>query len=384
MQSRTRKQLVILAVILAAGFTLRFTVFAAKPVPISAFVVAPGKVEETVMNSKAGTVKVRRRANLSTEIGGRVVFLGAREGERVKRGELLLRLDDSEYRASLMLAQRAVESAEAGAREACTAAELAVRDYERSRGLKEQGIVSEEILDQLHSNSRAAAARCDAAQAETRRARASVSVADAALRKTELRAPFDGVVVQLSAELGEWVTPSPPGLPIPPIIDILDDSSVYIEAPMDETDAGRLRPGLPVRISLDSYPDQFFPGTVTRVSPFVRDVEGQNRTVDVEAEFTQTHADKTFLPGTSADIEVILNSRDGVLRVPTYALMEGNRVLVVEKNVLKNRVLKTGLRNWEYVEVREGLRDGDQVALSLDKTDVKEGARVRIEEEAKK
>lgn len=380
--SRWRKRIAILAVIIGAAVALRFTVFVPKLVPVSVFVVRPGKVEETVMNSKAGTVKVRRRANLSTEIGGRVIFLGSREGEKVRKGQLLLRLEDSEFRASLALAQRAAESAEAAKQEACLAAELAEREYRRSSTLNSQGIVSEAILDQASNRSQSASAQCEAARAETRRARASVDVAQAALQKTELLAPFDGVVVQLSAELGEFVTPSPPGVPIPPVIDVLDNKSIYIEAPMDETDAGRLFAGLPVRISLDSYPDQYFPGKLTRVAPFVRDIEGQNRTVDVESEFTRIDPDKTFLPGTSADLEVVLRSREKVLRIPTYAVMEGNRVLVVENDdVIRARTIQVGLRNWEFVQVTEGLKEGDRVVTSLDRAEVKEGARVKVSRE---
>ena len=216
-----------------------------------------------------------------------------------------------------------------------------------------------------------------------KRAEAAVDVARANLRKTELKAPFDGVVVQLSAEVGEWVTPSPPGVPIPPVIDILDDRSIFVEAPMDETDTGRLKKGIVVRISLDPYPDRTFAGTLTRVGSFVRDIEGQNRTVDVEAEFKDAEFAITLLAGTSADVEVILDARDNVLRIPTYALLEGGKVLVVDaEKKLASRNVKTGLRNWEFVEIRDGLKEGEQVVITLDRTDIKEGTRVQVTEEA--
>jgi HlyD family secretion protein len=153
---------------------------------------------------------------------------------------------------------------------------------------------------------------------------------------------------------------------------------------MDETDAGRLQTGLPVRISLDPYPDQTFPGTLTRIAPFVQDIEGQNRTVDVEAEFEDESFASTVLPGTSADLEVILSVHENVLRIPTYALMEGNKVLVVENGKLVSRTVKPGLRNWEYVEVLEGVTPGEMIALSLDLAEVAEGATVTVKQEGKK
>jgi HlyD family secretion protein len=384
MNSKWKKRIVILLALVAIFVVLRMTVFAPKPISVSSYAVTRGLVEETVTNSKAGTIKVRRRANLSPQIGGQVVYLGGREGQRVKAGDLLLRLDDSELKANLVLAERALQSSKANMEEACVAAQLAKRELERNKELNKQGIIPDATLDQLGNRLDVSQARCESTKAEIKRAEASVEVARASWGKTELRAPFDGIIVQLTAELGEYVTPSPPGVPIPPVIDILDDRSIYVEAPMDETDAGKLKKGLPVRISLDPYPDQSFPGVLTRVGSFIRDVEGQNRTVDIEAELDDKEFAKKLLAGTSADIEVILNKKDNVLRIPAYSLLEGNRVLVIEGNKLVSRQIRPGLRNWEFVEVQGGLKEGEKITLSLDLVDVKEGALVTVSKEAGK
>jgi HlyD family secretion protein len=384
MSPKWRKRVIILVIFISAILALRFTIFRPKPIDISAYKVQRGKVEETVSNSKAGTVKVRQRAKLSPEIGGRVTYLGAREGEKVKAGQLLLKLEDSDLKASLSLAERALQSARSSMKEACVAADWAARELERNRALNQQGIVAEAILDQARNRYDAAKARCEATKAEAKRAESAIEMARANLRKAELRAPFDGVIAQLSTEVGEWITPNPPGVPIPPVIDILDNSRVYVQAPIDETDAGRLQIGLPVRISLDPYPNKTFPGKLSRIAPFVQDIEGQNRTVDVEAEFNELNFARTLLPGTSADLEVILSSHENVLRIPTYALMEGNKVLIVDQGKLISRNVKSGLRNWEFTEIEDGLKAGDLVALSLDIAQVKEGAQVRVAQERNK
>lgn len=384
MSSKWRNRIIVLAVIAGIILLLRFTVFTTKPIEISAYQVERGRVEQTVTNSKAGTVKARKRANLSPEIGGRVVYLDAREGERVKKGQLLLKLDDSELKASLGLAERAFEAGTATMKEACVASDLTKKELERNQSLHRDGIVSDAILDRVFNQYEVAKARCDAARAEASRARANVDVARATLLKTELRAPFDGVVVQVTTEIGEFVTPSPPGVPIPPVIDMLDELGIYVEAPIDETDAAKLHTGLPVRISLDPYPDQTFPGTLTRIAPFVRDVEGQNRTVDVETEFTDRDFARKLLPGTSADVEVILSSRDHVLRIPAYALMEGSRVLLLNQNTLVARTVKTGLRNWDYVEITQGLKEADLITVSLERAEVQEGVEVKVTEKINK
>ncbi len=380
MSPKWRNRIIALVIIAAIILLLRFTLFKTKPIEVSAYRVARGKVEQTVTNSKAGTVKARKRANLSSDIGGRVVYLDAHEGKRVNKGQLLLKVDDSELKASLGLAERAFESATATMKEACVTSELTKKEMERNKVLHQQGIVSDAILDQVSNQYEAASARCDASRADASRVRANVDVAKAALLKTEVRAPFNGIVVQVTTELGEFVTPSPPGVPIPPVIDMLDETGIYVEAPIDETDAAKLRTGLPVRVSLDPYPDKTFSATLTRIAPFVRDVEGQNRTVDAECEFNDRDFARKLLPGTSADLEIILTSRENVLRIPAYALMEGSRVLIIEQNKLVARSVKTGLRNWDYVEITEGLKEQDLITTSLERAEVKEGIEIKLTE----
>jgi HlyD family secretion protein len=148
---------------------------------------------------------------------------------------------------------------------------------------------------------------------------------------------------------------------------------------MDEVDAGVLAPGLPARVTVDSLPGRELAGTVTRVAPYVEDVEEQNRTVEIEARIDDAEVAKRILPGTSADVEVILQVREDVVRIPTAALLEGTHVLVVEDGVLAERAVETGLSNWNWTEVTEGLVPGDEVVTSLDRAGVEAGAEVVVE-----
>ena len=134
-------------------------------------------------------------------------------------------------------------------------------------------------------------------------AEARVDVTKAHLERTQLYAPFAGVIAEINGELGEFVTPSPVGIPTPPTVDLIDASCLYISAPIDEVDAPRVRAGLPARISLDAFPDRVFPGHVRRVAPYVLDQEKQARTVEIEAEFDDPEK-AGLLAGYSADVEV--------------------------------------------------------------------------------
>jgi HlyD family secretion protein len=375
------RRIAILVVLAGAAVALRFTVFRTDPVPVTIFRAAPGRVEESVTNSRAGTVRSRLRAALSPEIGGRVADLPARKGEPVRRGHVLLRLSDEEYRARVALEERSVEAARASERAACLRADQAERALQRQIRLADEEIVSADLLDRAQSERDVAVAACEEARARVLQSQASLEAARVALARTVIRAPFDGVVADLSTEVGEWITPSPPGLPIPPVLDLIDPDSIYVSAPLDEVDVGRVAPGLPVRITMDAFPGRSFPGRVVRVAPYVVDVQDRNRTFEIEAEFEDSTFARTLLPGTSADVEVILKAREGVLRVPSYALREGGGVLVLRGGTLEAVTVKTGLRNWEYAEILDGLSPGDAVVVSLDRAEVRAGVAARAEEE---
>jgi HlyD family secretion protein len=364
--------------IAAVALALRFTVLRPARVPVTVFRAVAGRVEESVTNSKAGTVKSRRRAELSTEVGGRVRELPVREGARVREGDVLMRIAEGDYRAQVDLQKSAVEAALSARVEACRTAEQLERELARNQALSREKLVSVEWLDQLESRRDASAAACAAAAARIGQAEAALAAARVNLEKTVLRAPFDGIVAEVTTEVGEWITPSPPGLPIPPVIVLLDAGTTYVSAPMDEVDVGKVRTGQAVRITLDAFPGRSFTGRVTRVAPYVQDVQEQNRVFEIEVELDDEQFARGLSPGTSADVEVVLAGKDGVLRIPSSAILEGDRVLVVGEGRLESRPVQVGLKNWQYAEVTRGLSAGDAVVVSLDRAEVREGARVEI------
>ena len=370
----------VLLGIVAAVLLLRATLFRPDPVPVTVVAAARGAVEETVAGSRAGTVKSRRRATLSPEVGGRVERLFVREGDRVKTGDLLVRIAAEDVKAQVALAEKSLVVAEAAEVEACRAAEQARRDLARSRSLARDEVLSVGTLEKAETEAGMTEAACEAARARVGQARASLDVARIALAKTVLKAPFDGVVAEVSTEEGEWVTPSPPGLPIPPVLELFDPDDVYVSAPLDEVDVGRVKKGAEVRVTFDAYPGRTFAGRVTRVADYVLDQREQNRTFEVEVALDDSSFARTLLPGTSADAVVVLARKDDVLRVPSYAILPGGRSLVLSKGRLAEAKVETGLKGAEWAEVVSGLSSGDLVVTSLDRPEVKEGARARAEE----
>jgi HlyD family secretion protein len=311
--------------------------------------------------------------------GGRIELLAVKEGDRVRKGQLLMKLWNDDQQAQQALAQAQLDTARKRVAEACTAAAAARREAQRQTALREQGFISTAREDAARSEADTRQAACATVQSDVRQAQARVNVTQVERGRAVLVAPFAGTVAKIVGEVGEFSTPSPPGVPTPPAIDLIDDSCLYVKAPMDEVDAPRIKAGQAVRVSIDALPGRSFPGRVKRIAPFVSALEKQARTVDIEVSFDQRDAIGPLLVGYSADVEVVLDVRDNVLRVPSAALGEGGRALVVDGETLVERRLKTGLANWEHAEVLEGLAAGERVVTSLEREGVKPGARVTVE-----
>ena len=193
-----------------------------------------------------------------------------------------------------------------------------------------------------------------------------------------LSAPFNGVVADLSGEPGEIVTPSMPGIPTPPAVDLIDPDCLYASAPIDEVDAPRVDLEMPARVSLDAYGNKTFAGHVQRIANYVLDVEKQARTVEVEVYLSNPDELRNLLPGYSADVEIILDRHEDVLRIPSEAIVEESWVYVYhpDTGTLEKRTIQTGLNNWQYTEITQGLQAGEQVVTSVERTGLADGAKV--------
>jgi HlyD family secretion protein len=364
---------VIAAVIAFAGWY--FT--RPKLLEVESVVIATGNVEATIVNTRAGTIKSCQRSNLAPITGGQIAKIWIKEGDHVQKGQVLLELWNQDLLAQRELAQRQLAMAQERRRETCILAENARREAVRTQQLVEQGFVSSQRADDVNANARSRQASCEAAITDIKRAEAQVRVAQAGLERTIISAPFSGVIAHISGELGEFTTPSPPGIPTPPTIDLIDDRCLYVTAPMDEVDAPKIRVGQEARITLDAMPDKIFPGRIRRIASYVTEIEKQARTVDIEVDFLQAPAD-TLLVGYSADVEVILQRKDNVLRIPTQAIRQNNKIWVVDShNRLAEQSVETGLSNWSFTEIRSGLKVGDRILIAFDQDGIKAGAAVQ-------
>jgi HlyD family secretion protein len=353
-----------------------------KPVEVTVQAISRDTVSRTVANTRAGTVKACRRAKLSPSMGGQIAELPIKEGDRVKSGQLLLSLWNEDLAANVVLTRRQVASAEARARSACLKAEVARRSADRLLQLRRSDAVSVEQADNAAVQADASQAECTAAKSEKEVRQAQLAVARANFNRTRLNAPFDGVIAEINADIFEYVTPSPVGVPTPPAVDLIDNTCFYVSAPIDEVDAADIRLGMQALISLDAYGNRHFQGRVRRIADYVLDREKQARTVDVEVTFVQDPEDGQLLAGYSADIEVVIEKHEDVLRIPTEAVIEDSRVYVYEPQsaTLQLREISIGIANWDYTEVMDGLGQDEKVVTNVDNPDLFDGAPATLKE----
>lgn len=379
---RFTKWLLFVLVIGLAGYGIwRYT----RPDPIEVAVkpVSLGIVERTVANTRAGTVKACRRAKLSPSIGGQIAELPVKEGDLVQEGQLLLVLWNKDLKARVDLGENEVTAARERVRSVCVRADIAKTNADRLSRLRQLDVGTKERTDNAVAEATALAAECEGARVEVSVREAQLAVARANLERTRLIAPFDGVIGQINGELFEYVTPSPLGVATPPAVDIIGSDCYYVTAPIDEVDAADIRTGMTARITMDAFRDRRFEGRVRRIADYVLDIEKQARTVDVEAVFVHPEDFRHLLPGYSADIEVILEARENVVRVPAEAVIDGRRVFVFlpAEGRVQSREIQTGLANWDWVEVTDGLASDDQVVVNVDTPGLADRVpAVRIEE----
>lgn len=378
------KRIFIVALLIATAGTAFWWLSRPQPVSVALVEVGLGNVEASVANTRAGSVEACLRTRLSPISGGRITYLGVKKGDAVKQGQVLLRLWNDDQQAQSNLAQTQVTSSQKRITEVCAMADNAEREAGRMIKLRARGFISEGGEEKARYEAKSRRAACEAARADVVQAQARVKVTKAEQNRTVLVAPFDGIVADIVGELGEYTTPSPPGVATPPAIDLIDPSCLYITAPMDEVDAPKVHIGQLARVTLDALPGKSLAGRVKRVAPYVVAVEKQARTVDVEVSLDNADDIKQLLVGYSADVEIVLDSRDNVLRIPTSTLMEGNSVLLYQPSTkkLEKRAVKVGVTNWEYSEVLDGLKEGDQIVASLEREGVKAGVVAKPESAA--
>jgi len=321
--------------------------------------VQMAKVRQEAVTSRVrapGKIEPRTQVNVSADVMGKIVRLAVKEGDPVRAGQLLLQLDDSQYRSANDQSRAALASARARQREANASLKVAESSYQRQRVLFEQRLLSQAEWDQATNAYEGARSAAASANEEVARSEAAMQGAADNLRKTRFLAPFDGVVSALNVEQGEIVIMGTMNNPGTQILTVSDLSRMLVRADVDETDVVDVKLGQKAKITVDAFPDTTFPGTVVEIGNTAKRsqtsaVEGQTN-FEVKVVFDQSVPE--VRPGMTADVEVETATHEKAMAVPIQSV-----VVRTEREL--ERAAKKGQK-----PAKKDRRRGDAVAAEDD------------------
>ncbi|HEV7611976.1 MAG TPA: efflux RND transporter periplasmic adaptor subunit [Steroidobacteraceae bacterium] len=270
---KTRVWLLAAAAFLGAGGTAVWWGMRPAAAPVHVVVVqAPAEGGNAVAGSildASGYVVARRQAAVASKITGKMIELDIEEGDRVKAGQIIAKLDDTNVRASLNAARAQVEFAKAGLAETQVNLTNAQRDYDRQRTLFQGRFVSQSVVDNSQTAVDALRAQLATQRSNIEVAQRNVDLAARNLDDTIVRAPFGGVVIAKSAQVGEMVSPvsAGGGFTRTGIGTIVDMDSLEVEVDVNEAYINRVQPSQPVNSVLNAYPDWKIPSHVIAIIP---------------------------------------------------------------------------------------------------------------------
>lgn len=367
----------------------------------------------------SGWIRPYRAVDVQADIMGRITDLRVEEGDSVRKGQFLLRIDPTQYEAAVARAKAAVS--EALAREAQARANLlkAERDLARARAVAERdaSLVSEQALEEAEIQVEVQRELLKAASHGVAQARAALQEAENMLAKTEIRAPIDGIVTRLNVEEGETAIVGTMNNPGSLLLTISDLSIMEAVVRVDETDLPELSLGDSATVLIDALPRQRFAGRVTRIAH--SSVQGPQLTntapsstsqaVDFEVVVTLTDPPPLLRPDLSATAEIVTATRDGVLSIPIIALTVRERtgtepipqedpaaraaaadateredqegVFVVREGKAHFVPVTIGITGAEHFEVLSGLAAGDSVVAGPYEIirNLKDGTLIRVQ-----
>ncbi len=332
----------------------------------------------------SGYVVAQRRADVGTKVTGQLVSLLVEEGDSVKEGQVLARLESEEAAAVVREARSNLTLAEARLREAGATLENAQRDFMRMENLAESGAVSRSEYDAARTTYLAARASHQAAQAAADAGRAALERARVSLSYTEITAPFDAVVLTKNADVGDIITSLGAAAQAKgSVVSIADLSSLKVEADVSESNIGMVSVGQPCDITLEALPQKRFRGVVDSIVPTV---DRAQATVLVKVSFV--NPGQGILPEMSARVGFLSQPlgpdgwrpRDMVSSRAIVRSEEGNFVFLVKGERAEKTPVQTGERFGDMVSVLRGVRTGDMV-IEAPPEDLSDGERITLAEE---
>jgi len=376
-----RKKIILISLL---GFLVALIAIASltsqkeKPIRVTVEKVSVHNLTSTI--SAPGEVKPKKNINISAHVPGRITKIGVVEGQAVKAGDFLLKLDSAQYEAHAERDKALIQSYRSQLIQSEARMKREQNNYERQRQLFSSQLISQEQLESAKVQFDISRAEVQAIRHQIQQAEASLKSTLDTLSKTVYNSPIDGIITSLRVEEGEVAVIGTMNNPGTVLMTIADLSEMEVEVEVDETDVVGVKLGQPAEVRVDALPKQLLNGTVTEIgsSAVPRRYDSQQESRDFLITITLTDPPDTLRPGLSASADIITAEKTGVLAIPISALVireketesssrtesvEEEGVYVVESGRAKFQPVTKGIMGGLLVEISTGLQEGQEVIV---------------------
>jgi HlyD family secretion protein len=347
--------------------------------------IAPRGIQASVLAS--GRLVYEQQAKLTTEEIGRVTAIYVAEGDQVKKGQLVLQIDDQRLRAAVEQNEAAAHVQEIAIQRQQLQVENLRTQFERTRMLHEKKLIDDDKFETASKNLEIAVVDLQSSRASLAQFQAQLSQAKDHLSKTSVYSPMDGTVTSLDIKVGETAISSSTNIPGSNLMTIANPETMLAEVNVDEADIANIEPGERARVFAIAFPDTAVEGSVASIAVSAKVAEGrQGLSFAVKIKLTDTKG-VNLRPGMSCRAEIFAATRERVLATPIQAIRveedltqkSTKRYVFVERGGLAKRVdVAAGISDDTYQEITSGLSEGDTVITGPDRVlrALKDGDRV--------
>jgi HlyD family secretion protein len=377
---RRKKALIILGIILVIAIIIILNISSQREKTIKVTVEKVEKQDVESIISASGEVKPKKNVNISAHIPGRIVKIGVEEGQKVKAGDFLLKLDSTQYEANADRDRALIHSYKATLIKAEARLKKDESFYERQKKLWDEKLISREQLESAKAQYEISKADQESILYQIKQAEASLQSTLDNLSKTVYNSPIDGIITSLRVEEGEVALVGTMNNPGTVLMTIADLSVMEVEVEVDETDVVGVRVGQPSEVKVDAFPDQTIDGKVTEIgSSALQKLTASEESKDFKVIITLENPPKDLKPGLSASADIITADKKDVLVVPISALVlretgdvDKNKkkdeepeegVYIVENSRVKFYPVKKGIMGEMMIEIVSGLEEGQEAVV---------------------
>lgn len=398
---RRKKPIIILAVLLAVGALVMGNLRSKREKSVRVTVEKAAKQDLTSIVSASGEIKPKKNINISAQVPGRIIKIGVIEGQEVKTGDFLLKLDSTQYEANADRDQNFIRAANADLIQAEARLQRDKNSYDRQQKLFEEGVISKEQVEAAQAQYDVSAAQTNAIRFQIKQAEASLKSTLDNLAKTTYSSPIDGVITSLRVEEGEVAIIGTMNNPGTVLLTIADLSVMEVEVEVDETDVVGVQMAQTAKVRVDALPETVFTGQVTEIGSSALQqstgVAATQESKDFKVVVTLDDPSHKLKPGLSASADIVVAERKQALAVPISALVlrdkpqadpkapagakEEEGVFLVENDRVKFAPVVKGITGGMMIEIVSGLQEGQSLVTGpyASLRELKDGVLIKTE-----